>query len=62
MVAELTNHLGHEHGEAPGDAWNALNDFTEKTVQTRYGSIELLDVNRSAAGVGFEPTRRGSLA
>src|SRR5436309_15974581 len=42
MAAELTDHLGYEHGQAPpGGVGNARNGFSEKTVHTDHGSVRL---------------------
>jgi putative transposase len=42
MAAELTEHLGYEHGEAPpGGAGNARNGTTPKTIHTEQGSVRL---------------------
>jgi putative transposase len=54
MAAELTEHLGYEHGEAPpGGAGNARNGFTEKTVHTGHGSVRI-EQPRDRKG-SFEP-------
>jgi putative transposase len=42
MAAELTDHLGYGHGEAPpGGAGNARNGATPKTVHTGHGSVRI---------------------
>src|SRR4029453_793608 len=39
MAAELTEHLGYEHGEAPpGGAGNARNGMRAKTIHTGNGA------------------------
>ena len=40
MAAELTEHLGDEHGQAPpGGTGNSRNGITPKTIQTKHGSV-----------------------
>ena len=40
MAAELTEHLGYEHGQAPpGGIGNARNGTTAKTIHTGHGSV-----------------------
>lgn len=42
MAAELTEHLGYEHGQAPpGGAGNARNGMTPKTIHTEQGSVRI---------------------
>jgi putative transposase len=42
MDAELTEHLGYAHGQAPpGGAGNARNGVTEKTIHTEHGSVRI---------------------
>jgi putative transposase len=42
MAAELSEHLGYEHGQAPpGGAGNARNGFTDKTIHTEHGSVRI---------------------
>src|SRR6266516_2991933 len=42
MAAELTEHLGYEHGQAPpGGVGNARNGITPKTVHTGHGSVRI---------------------
>jgi putative transposase len=54
MAAELTDHLGYEHGQAPsGGAGNARNGTTPKTIHTGHGSVRI-DQPRDRAG-SFEP-------
>jgi hypothetical protein len=54
MAAELTEHLGYEHGQAPpGGAGNARNGFTDKTVHTGHGSVRI-EQPRDRQG-SFEP-------
>src|ERR1044071_9361459 len=54
MAAELSEHLGYEHGQAPpGGAGNARNGFTEKTVHTDHGSVRIAQP-RDRRG-SFEP-------
>jgi putative transposase len=54
LAAELTEHLGYEHGQAPpGGAGNARNGFSEKTVHTGQGSVRI-EQPRDRAG-SFEP-------
>jgi len=54
MAAELSEHLGYEHGQAPpGGAGNARNGFTEKTVHTGHGSVRI-EQPRDRRG-SFEP-------
>jgi putative transposase len=54
MAAELTEHLGYEHGQAPpGGVGNARNGFSEKTVHTGHGSVRI-EQPRDRAG-SFEP-------
>jgi putative transposase len=54
MAAELSEHLGYEHGEAPpGGAGNARNGTTPKTVHTGHGSVRI-EQPRDRQG-SFEP-------
>jgi len=54
MAAELSEHLGYEHGQAPpGGAGNARNGFSEKTVHTEHGSVRI-EQPRDRKG-SFEP-------
>jgi putative transposase len=54
MAAELTDHLGYEHGEAPpGGAGNARNGTTAKTIHTGHGSVRI-EQPRDRQG-SFEP-------
>jgi putative transposase len=54
MAAELSEHLGYEHGEAPpGGVGNARNGFSEKTVHTGHGSVRI-EQPRDRKG-SFEP-------
>jgi putative transposase len=54
MAAELTDHLGYEHGEAPpGGVGNARNGITAKTIHTEQGSVRI-EQPRDRKG-SFEP-------
>jgi putative transposase len=54
MAAELTDHLGYEHGQAPpGGAGNARNGTTPKTLHTGHGSVRI-EQPRDRTG-SFEP-------
>jgi putative transposase len=54
MAAELTEHLGYEHGQAPpGGIGNARNGMTPKTIHTGYGSVRI-EQPRDRTG-SFEP-------
>lgn len=54
MAAELTEHLGYEHGQAPpGGAGNARNGTTPKTIHTGHGSVRIAQP-RDRQG-SFEP-------
>jgi putative transposase len=54
MGAELTEHLGYEHGQAPpGGAGNARNGTTPKTVGTDHGPVRI-EQPRDRRG-SFEP-------
>jgi len=54
MAAELSEHLGYEHGQAPpGGAGNARNGFTAKTIHTGHGSVRI-EQPRDRAG-SFQP-------
>jgi putative transposase len=52
LEAELTEHLGHEHGEAPMGA-NMRNGMRAKTVFTEIGPVQI-EVPRDRDG-SFEP-------
>jgi transposase-like protein len=42
MAAELSEHLGYEHGQAPpGGVGNARNGMTAKTIHTGHGSVRI---------------------
>jgi putative transposase len=42
IAAELTDHLGYEHGEAPpGGVGKARNGVTAKTIHTGHGSVRI---------------------
>jgi len=54
MAAELSEHLGYEHGQAPpGGVGNARNGTTPKTVHTGHGSVRI-EQPRDRTG-SFEP-------
>jgi putative transposase len=54
MAAELSEHLGYEHGQAPpGGVGNARNGMTAKTIHTGHGSVRI-EQPRDRAG-SFEP-------
>ena len=54
LAAELTDHLGYEHGDPAGrGSPNSRNGFTPKTVSTEIGPVPL-DVPRDRAST-FEP-------
>jgi putative transposase len=53
LEAELTEHLGHEHGEPPGPGGNIRNGFSAKTVRTEIGDVAI-KVPRDRQG-SFEP-------
>jgi putative transposase len=54
MEAELSEHLGYEHGQAPpGGTGNAGNGFSEKTVHTEHRSVRI-EQPRDRRG-SFEP-------
>lgn len=54
MAAELSEHLGYEHGQAPpGGVGNARNGTTPKTLHTGHGSVRI-EQPRDRAG-SFEP-------
>jgi transposase-like protein len=54
MEVELTDHRGHEHGQAPsGGAGNARNGTTPKTLATEHGPVRI-DAPRDRQGT-FEP-------
>src|SRR3982751_1304943 len=39
LEAEITEHLGHEHGGTPGPAKNVRNGHSPKTVRTEIGPV-----------------------
>jgi putative transposase len=53
LDAEMTEHLGHEHGGVPGAGGNIRNGYSAKTVRTEIGDVRI-QVPRDRAGV-FEP-------
>jgi putative transposase len=53
LEAELTEHLGHEHGEVPGSGGNIRNGYSGKRVRTEIGEVPIR-VPRDRAG-SFEP-------
>jgi putative transposase len=53
LEAELTEHLGHEHGGVPGPGGNIRNGHSAKTVRTQIGDVQI-KVPRDRAG-SFEP-------
>lgn len=54
MAAELSEHLGYEHGQAPpGGVGNARNGTTSKTLHTGHGSVRI-EAPRDRQG-SFEP-------
>jgi len=54
MAAELTEHLGYEHGQAPpGGIGNTRNGMTAKTIHTGHGSVRI-EQPRDRQG-SFEP-------
>src|SRR3954464_3667423 len=54
MDAELTEHLGYEHGQPPpGGAGNTRNGTTPKTLATEHGSVRI-EAPRDRKG-SFEP-------
>ena len=54
MAAELSEHLGYEHGQAPpGGTGNARNGMTAKTIHTGHGSVRI-EQPRDRQG-SFEP-------
>jgi putative transposase len=53
LEAELTEHLGHQHGQPPGPGGNVRNGHSAKTVRTEVGDIQLR-VPRDRAGT-FDP-------
>lgn len=54
LAAELTDHLGYEHGAAPpGGVGNARNGTTPKTLHTGHGSVRI-EQPRDRSG-DFEP-------
>ena len=53
LEAELTEHLGHEHGGVPGPGGNMRNGHSAKTVRTEIGEVRV-KVPRDRAG-SFEP-------
>jgi hypothetical protein len=54
MAAELSEHLGYQHGEAPpGGVGNARNGMTPKTIHSGHGSVRI-EQPRDRKG-SFEP-------
>jgi transposase-like protein len=53
LEAELTEHLGHEHGGVPGPGRNIRNGHSAKTVRTEIGDVRI-KVPRDRTG-SFEP-------
>jgi putative transposase len=53
LNAEMTEHLGHEHGAAPDSKGNVRNGYSAKTVRTEIGDVRI-QVPRDRAG-SFEP-------
>ena len=53
LEAELTEHLGHEHGGVPGPGGNIRNGSSAKTVKTEVGDVQIR-VPRDRAGT-FDP-------
>jgi putative transposase len=53
LEAELTEHLGHEHGGVPGPDGNHRNGHSAKTVRTEIGDVAI-KVPRDRQG-SFEP-------
>jgi putative transposase len=54
MAAELSEHLGYEHGQAPpSGAGNARNGTTPKTIHTGHGSVRIEQPRDR--GSSFEP-------
>src|SRR3954454_16571350 len=53
LEAELTEHLGHEHGGVPGPGGNIRNGSSAKTVRTEVGDVQIR-VPRDRAGT-FDP-------
>ncbi|HKV67602.1 MAG TPA: IS256 family transposase [Gaiellales bacterium] len=54
MAAELSEHLGYAHGQAPpGGVGNSRNGTTPKTIHTQHGSVRV-DQPRDRGG-SFEP-------
>jgi transposase-like protein len=53
LEAELTEHLGHEHGGVPGPDGNIRNGSSAKTVRTEVGDMQIR-VRRDRAGT-FDP-------
>ena len=41
LEAELSEHLGHEHGEPPGPGGNIRNGYSAKTVHTEIGDVQI---------------------
>src|SRR5881392_1590835 len=52
LETELTEHLGHEHGEPPAGS-NVRNGYSAKTVRTDVGDVQIR-VPRDRAGT-FDP-------
>ena len=53
LNAEMTEHLGHEHGATPVAKGNVRNGYSAKTVRTEIGDVRI-QVPRDRAG-SFEP-------
>jgi putative transposase len=53
LEAELTEHLGHEHGGVAGPGGNVRNGHSAKTLRTEIGDVQI-QVPRDRAG-SFEP-------
>ncbi|NLT55121.1 MAG: hypothetical protein GXX79_11310 [Actinomycetales bacterium] len=53
LEAEMTEHLGHEHGGMPGPGGNVRNGHSAKTVRTEIGDVRI-QVPRDREG-SFEP-------
>jgi putative transposase len=53
LNAEMTEHLGHEHGATPDAKGNVRNGYSGKTVRTEIGDVRI-QVPRDRAG-SFEP-------
>jgi transposase-like protein len=53
LNVEMSEHLGHEHGEPAGSGRNVRNGYSAKTVRTEVGDVRI-KVPRDRAG-SFEP-------